>query len=161
MQGCEREKEKEVRDTFNIKIDKELDAISPLLALMKVNINVQKQINCVIGKALTEGGRQQNESSEESSESLGNESMQKCDFYSEIERITNKTFDAIKNNKSLMVGSYYFEVFEVSAEKDYLYRKIEIGLFKSLGDCKHFESRARDIRLPTRACQLWEGSRIK
>lgn len=139
--------------------ESKLYKINKSAALIKLSIDISKNINCKLATR-AEGKPIHNQDSKASSvlRAMQQENENLCKFYTETLKIVSPVFETIENSGSIPKESFILTIISYSYNKEdqRIYEEDVIGLFKSLDDCESVKSLAQQLNIPNKGCKKWD-----
>lgn len=132
-------------------------------ALIKLNIDVSKDINCMLAKRAEENPIKNRDTKVTSLlKAMEEENENLCNFYTTTLKIANPVFETIENSGSIPKDLFVLNIVTYSYDKENqrIYEEDIIGLFKSRVDCESVKQLAQKLNIPNKGCKKWDEKEI-
>ena len=81
-----------------------------------------------------------------------------CDLFRKAEDLSAAAFQSIRASGYDLEGYFAFSIFTAGIDgNDGFFTEVEVGLFQTSEECKEVEQIAREYRVPTRVCGIWQS----
>ncbi len=158
LSACQNEEQPKKLKKASI-TESKLYKINMSVALIKSNIDINKNINCMLS-ARVEDKPIQNQDSKAGSliREMQQENENLCNFFTTTLNIVSPVFEAIENTGSIPKESFVLTIISYSYNKEHqkIYEEDIIGLFRSLDNCESVKGLAQKLNIPNKGCKKWD-----
>jgi hypothetical protein len=164
--GCsEDERSRKTSTSEKMQLDPRLKKIDPQIAFLEIMLSAKGSAVCTVSQTMSNLRRETDKSADQRDPAAAilskivNEKIGLCKVYERAQEESKAVFDEIRRQNHLLDKHYVFSLFLRSTDaNDDGFEEEQIGVFESLESCRRVEELARQYRIPTRACRLWQGA---